>query len=69
MYALGLQGLIQGKLTTDNWYFSPKRKFPLHILFSHFDEQKIPLTIQGPFDCVLDLFNISVDYLSPIFVK
>jgi hypothetical protein len=39
------QGLIHGIFTTDIRYFSPKRKFPLHILFYHFDEQKIPLAI------------------------
>jgi hypothetical protein len=33
-------GLIQDKFTTDIRYFSLTRKFPLHILFSHFDEQK-----------------------------
>jgi hypothetical protein len=41
-----IQGLIQGKYTTDIRYFSPKRKVPPHILFSHFDEQKIPLAIK-----------------------
>jgi hypothetical protein len=51
------------------WYsvFFPKRKFPLHILFSHFDEQKIPLAIKENVPFIVFSIYLIFRYLSSIF--
>jgi hypothetical protein len=61
-----MQGLIEDKITTDIGYFSHKRKFPLHISLSNFDEQTIPLAIKE--NAVFIVFWIYIfRYLSLIF--
>jgi hypothetical protein len=60
-------GINPGQIYYRYLVFFPKRKFPQHILFSHFDEQKIPLAIKkNVLFIVFSIYSI-FRYLSSIF--
>jgi hypothetical protein len=62
-----MQGLIQDKFTTDIQYFSPKRKFPLHILFPTLMSKKLPLAIKENAVFIVFWIYLVFRYLSLIF--